>query len=69
MTYTDGEIRIYPDYSDNVLYKYEAVDSINNYFDICLDKYHSDLFVGNEETFVLRNLTSVDYREKQERNA
>jgi hypothetical protein len=57
ITYTDGEVRIYPDYNDNVLYKYEA-ERFHTYFDICLDKYHSDLFVGNEETFILRNFSA-----------
>ena len=51
-----------------MIYKYEAVDEIHNYFDICLDKYHSDVFIGNEETFVLRNFTNPDYRAKQARN-
>ena len=56
ITYTDGELRIFPDYNDHVLYKYET-ESLHTYLDICLDKYHSDLFVGNEETFLLRNFS------------
>ena len=67
LTYTDGEVRIFPDYNDHVLYKYEA-ERLNSYLDVCLDKYGSDLFVGNEETFVLRNFSNTNTVAKRARD-